>query len=90
MSILAVPSNETPCILLAVCNAVVVAALPPIFNAVAVPVKLVATPDDGVPNAPSKLTNAPALPIFSPSAVSTPVPNVIVDCFPSSSVCKSV
>ncbi len=41
----------------------------------AVPVRLVATPDDGVPSAPLKVTNAPAEPTFTPSAVATPVPS---------------
>jgi hypothetical protein len=30
--------------------------------------------DDGVPPAPLKVTNAPALPTLTPSAVTTPVP----------------
>ena len=35
-------------------------------------------PLDGVPNAPLKVTNAPAEPTLVPSAVKTPVPVVVV------------
>lgn len=38
------------------------------------PVALVSVPEDGVPKAPLKVTNAPADPTFTPSAVATPVP----------------
>ncbi len=38
------------------------------------PVRLVAVPEDGVPRAPLKVTNAPAEPTLTPSAVRTPVP----------------
>jgi hypothetical protein len=40
----------------------------------AVPVRLVTVPLDGVPSAPPLTTNAPAVPVFTPSAVTTPVP----------------
>jgi hypothetical protein len=50
--IFAVPSNDTPPIVREFCRAVAVAAFPPIDNPEAVPVKLVATPPDGVPRAP--------------------------------------
>jgi hypothetical protein len=48
------PLKDTPPIVLAVCRVVAVvavAALPPIFSAVAVPVTLVITPEAGVPRA---------------------------------------
>ena len=45
----------------------------------AVPVKFVATPDDGVPNAPPLTTNAPAVPVLTASAVATPVPNPVME-----------
>ena len=38
------------------------------------PVQLVRSPDDGVPSAPLNVTNAPAEPTFTASAVRTPVP----------------
>jgi len=44
----------------------------------AVPVRLVTVPLDGVPRAPPLTTNAPAVPVFTPSAVTTPVPVVVV------------
>ena len=50
---------------------------PVIFAAVKL-VKLVATPDDGVPSAPPLTTNAPAVPVLTPRAVTTPVPVVVV------------
>ena len=40
----------------------------------AVPVRLVATPELGVPSAPPLVTNDPAVPMFTPRAVKTPVP----------------
>ena len=43
------------------------------------PVRLVANPLDGVPNAPPAIINDPTLPVFTPRAVITPVPVVIVD-----------
>jgi len=42
------------------------------------PVALVSVPLDGVPRTPPLTTNAPALPTFTPSAVRTPVPVVVV------------
>jgi len=44
----------------------------------AVPVKLVATPPDGVPRAPPLVTNDPAVPTLRPRAVATPVPNEVM------------
>ena len=41
------------------------------------PVALVSVPDDGVPSAPPLTTNAPLDPVFTPSAVATPVPVVM-------------
>jgi len=57
---------------------VAVAALPPIDRPDAVPVKLVATPLDGVPNAPPLVTKAPAEPTFTAKAVATPVPKPLI------------
>src|SRR5581483_7192611 len=51
----------------------------PAVRPLAVPVKLVAVIDDGVPPAPLKVTKAPADPTLMPSAVMTPVPVVVVD-----------
>jgi len=48
---------------------VAVAALPPMFNAVAVPVRFVATPDAGVPSAGVTsvgLVNVPPVPVIAP------------------------
>ena len=42
------------------------------------PVALVSVPLDGVPSAPPLTTNAPADPVLTPNAVTTPVPVVIV------------
>ena len=42
------------------------------------PVRFVAVPEDGVPKAPPFTTKAPEEPVFTPSAVTTPVPVVIV------------
>ena len=44
----------------------------------AVPVRFVTVPLDGVPRAPPLTTNAPADPTATPSAVTTPVPVVVV------------
>jgi len=44
----------------------------------AVPVKLVTVPLEGVPNAPPLTTKAPAEPVLTPKAVTTPVPVVTV------------
>jgi hypothetical protein len=63
------PLNETPLMFLGVVSVaadVAVAALPPIESPDAVPVKLVATPDDGVPKAP------PETRMFEPSIDTTP------------------
>ena len=57
---------------------VAVAALPPIDSPEAVPVKFVATPLDGVPNAPPLTTNAPAEPTATARAVATPVPKPLI------------
>jgi hypothetical protein len=56
----------------------VVAPTVPLILIDAVPVKFVTVPLDGVPNAPLKVTNAPAEPTLVPSAVKTPVPVVVV------------
>jgi hypothetical protein len=45
----------------------------------AVPVKFVTVPLEGVPKAPPLTTKAPADPTFTPRAVTTPVPVVVVD-----------
>jgi hypothetical protein len=45
----------------------------------AVPVRLVTVPEVGVPKAPPLTTNAPAVPVLTPRAVTTPVPVVMVD-----------
>ena len=42
------------------------------------PVRFVAVPLLGVPNAPPLTTNAPAVPVLTPRAVTTPVPVVVV------------
>lgn len=57
----------------------VVAPTVPLMLILAVPVRLVTVPLDGVPSAPPLTTNAPAEPVLTPSAVTTPVPVVIVD-----------
>ena len=57
----------------------VVAPTVPLMLILAVPVKLVTVPLDGVPNAPLKVIKAPAEPTLTPSAVTTPVPVVMVD-----------
>ena len=44
----------------------------------AVPVKLVTVPLDGVPSTPPLTTNAPAVPVLTPRAVTTPVPVAVV------------
>jgi hypothetical protein len=53
----------------------VVAPTVPLILMLAVPVRLVTVPPDGVPNAPPLSTNAPVLPVLTPRAVATPVPN---------------
>ena len=57
----------------------VVAPTVPLMLMLAVPVRFVTVPLDGVPSAPPLTTNAPAVPVFTPSAVTTPVPVVMVD-----------
>lgn len=64
---------------------VTVAAFPQILRAVAVPERLVAVIEDGVPPAPLNKTGAPAEPTFTQSAVCTPVQNEIFGCFSLSS-----
>ena len=44
----------------------------------AVPVAFVKIPDAGVPRAPPLTTNAPAVPVSIPKAVTTPTPVVVV------------
>ncbi len=56
----------------------VVAPTVPLMLMLAVPVRLVTVPLDGVPSAPPFTTNAPAVPVLTPSAVTTPVPVVVV------------
>ena len=56
----------------------VVAPTVPLMLMLAVPVKLVTVPLDGVPSAPPFTTNAPAVPVLTPSAVTTPVPVAVV------------
>jgi len=51
----------------------------PFVLMLAVPVRFVTVPLDGVPRAPPLTTNAPAVPVLTPSAVTTPVPVVMVD-----------
>lgn len=57
----------------------VVAPTVPLMLMLAVPVRFVTVPLDGVPSAPPLTTNAPAEPVLTPNAVTTPVPVVIVD-----------
>jgi len=56
----------------------VVAPTVPLMLIDAVPVRLVTVPLEGVPKAPPLTTNAPAVPTFTPKAVTTPVPVVTV------------
>lgn len=58
--------------------AAVVAPTVPLMLMLAVPVRLVTVPLDGVPRAPLKVTKAPAEPTATPRAVTTPVPVVVV------------
>ena len=55
-----------------------VAALPVVFWFSVGNVQLAKLPDVGVPSAPPFTTTAPAEPVFTPSAVTTPVPVVVV------------
>ena len=48
------------------------------------PVRLVAVPLDGVPKAPLNNTIAPAEPVFTPRAVATPVPKLVMPVPPFS------
>jgi hypothetical protein len=57
----------------------VVAPTVPLMLILAVPVRLVTVPLEGVPNAPLNVTKAPAEPTLTPRAVTTPVPVVVVD-----------
>ena len=63
------PSKETPLIVLAVCNAVAVPALPPIESDVAVPVSPVPAPEKElakmVPDAERLVVEAPPLKVWS-------------------------
>ena len=45
----------------------------------AVPVRLVTVPLDGVPNAPSNVTKAPAEPTLTARAVATPDPRPVIE-----------
>jgi hypothetical protein len=54
----------------------VVAPTVPLILMDAVPVRFVTVPDKGVPSAPPLTIKAPELPVFTPSAVTTPVPVV--------------
>ena len=56
----------------------VVAPTVPLMLMLAVPVRFVTVPLDGVPSAPPFTTNAPAVPVLTPSAVTTPVPVAVV------------
>lgn len=56
----------------------VVAPTVPLMLIEAVPVRLVTVPLDGVPRTPPLTTNAPAVPVLTPRAVTTPVPVVVV------------
>lgn len=56
----------------------VVAPTVPLILMLAVPVRLVTVPPEGVPSAPPLTTKAPALPVLTPRAVTTPVPVVVV------------
>jgi hypothetical protein len=74
----ALPSKLTPLIALGVARVLAVAALPPIFSAVAVPVKFVATPLDGVPSAgvtnvgDVSITNVEPVPVCDATDVALP------------------
>jgi len=48
-------------------------------NTLGYPVQLDRSPEDGVPRAPPLTTKAPAVPVLTPRAVTTPVPVVIVE-----------
>jgi hypothetical protein len=57
----------------------VVAPTVPLMLMLAVPVRLVTVPENGVPRGPPLTTKAPADPVLTPRAVTTPVPVVIVE-----------
>ena len=57
----------------------VVAPTVPLMLMLAVPVRLVTVPLDGVPSAPPLTTNAPADPVLIASAVATPVPRPVIE-----------
>ena len=57
----------------------VVAPTVPLILMLAVPVRLVTVPLDGVPNTPPLTTKAPAVPTFTPNAVATPVPKPVIE-----------
>jgi hypothetical protein len=56
----------------------VVAPTVPLILIEAVPVRFVTVPLDGVPSPLPITTNEPAVPVFTASAVTTPVPVVVV------------
>lgn len=56
----------------------VVAPTVPLMLMLAVPVRFVTVPEEGVPNAPPLTTNAPELPVLTPRAVATPVPKEVI------------
>ena len=60
----------------------VVAPTVPLMLIEAVPVRFVTVPLDGVPRAPPFTTKAPDDPVFTPRAVTTPVP-VVVELIPA-------
>lgn len=57
----------------------VVAPTVPLIFILAVPVRFVTVPDDGVPSAPPFVTKAPEDPTLTPRAVATPVPRPVID-----------
>lgn len=76
-TVAALPTEVTSPVRLAF--VVTVAALPQILSAVAVPVRLVAVIDDGVPPAQFNTTGAPAVPTLIARAVPTPVPSPVIE-----------
>ena len=56
----------------------VVAPTVPLMLMLAVPVRLVTVPLDGVPRAPPLTTKEPAVPTLTPRAVATPVPRPVM------------
>ena len=53
----------------------VVAPTVPLMLMLAVPVKFVTVPEEGVPNTPPLITGEPAVPTLTARAVATPVPS---------------